>query len=92
MTLAGIAICLRDPVVNGLRGGFKFLGQVFRRTAGMDEVNHLLPEGRGIRHSMLVHGGHLLRFKIGGVQKSGSTPQKVSISESRSTGNVVQEL
>src|SRR5437868_4955053 len=39
-----------------------------------DQVNHLLPEGRSIRRSGLGHGGHLLRLKIGSVQKSGSTP------------------
>ncbi|SPD37721.1 protein of unknown function (plasmid) [Cupriavidus taiwanensis] len=60
--------------------GFEFLGQVFRRPAGMDQVNHLLPEGSGIRRSSLGHDGYPLRFKIAGVQKNGSSPIRLSVS------------
>src|ERR1700754_2013087 len=72
MPHACVAIGLRYPVVDGLRGRLELLFQFLRPTSSLHQLDHLRPKFRRVRGTMLAHNRHLLLQRID-VRFSGST-------------------
>jgi hypothetical protein len=73
VTFAGVAIGLRQPVVDRLGRGLEFLRQLLGRSPRSHQFNHLRPEFRRVRTPMSLHNEHLLIQRMG-VHKTGATP------------------